>query len=303
MSVNSLLGLSLPVSAGLIGTGFAAKLRAEALQADPRSQLVAVSGHRAESTAELAQAHGAEVSQSWQALLERSDLDLVFICGINRDHGSMVDAALLADKHVVVEYPLALEIDLAAALVDLAEQRQRLLHVEHIELLGGLHNAMQRSLPQVGQPYYVRYSTLNPQYPAPRRWTYRSDLFGFPLMAAVSRVHRLTNLFGEVAEVNCQVAGDDDEDGYFKSCLCTAQLRFTSGLIAEVTYGKGEKIWAASRRMEVHAEQAGLIFEGDRGTLITPDGSSRSRWVPGAACLLETPRAFWTISARVRPST
>jgi biliverdin reductase len=36
---------SLPIKAGLVGTGFAAKLRAEALQADERSHLVAVSGY------------------------------------------------------------------------------------------------------------------------------------------------------------------------------------------------------------------------------------------------------------------
>ncbi|WP_346293293.1 Gfo/Idh/MocA family oxidoreductase [Sphaerothrix gracilis] len=273
MSVTSYPNLSLPVAAGLIGTGYAAKLRAETLQADERSQLVAVAGHTPEHTAEFAQTHGTEAAQNWQQLIERPDLDLVFICGVNRDHGPMVQAALAADKHVVVEYPLALDVDLATALIDLAQQRQRLLHVEHIELLGGLHGAMREYLPQVGQPYYARYSTINPQHPAPRRWTYHSDLFGFPLMAALSRIHRLTDLFGQVAEVNCQFVSDRATDGYFISCLCTAQLSFASGFVAEVTYGKGEKLWAAARRMEVHAEQAGLLFEGENGTLLTPDGT------------------------------
>ncbi|MFE4104747.1 Gfo/Idh/MocA family protein [Almyronema epifaneia] len=270
--MSSQSGSARPVSVGLIGTGYAAKLRAETFQSDPRSQLLSVAGHTPAHTAEFAQNHGAEVAPHWQALIERRDLDLICICGINSDHGSMVQAALQANKHVVVEYPLALDVDLAAKLIELAQQRQRLLHIEHIELLGGLHVAMQSHLPTIGQPYYVRYSTLNPQRPAPQRWTYHGDRFGFPLMAALSRVHRLTNLFGAVAKVGCQFSSDRATAGYFKSCLCTAQLSFTSGLLAEVTYGKGEHIWAASRRMEVHAAQGGLVFEGDTGTLLTAAG-------------------------------
>ncbi|MFM6005605.1 MAG: Gfo/Idh/MocA family oxidoreductase, partial [Sphaerospermopsis kisseleviana] len=40
---------------GLVGTGYAAKLRAEALKQDPRTQLVAIAGHTLEKTAALAQ--------------------------------------------------------------------------------------------------------------------------------------------------------------------------------------------------------------------------------------------------------
>lgn len=256
-----------PIRAGLIGTGYAAARRAEALQADLRSRLVAVSGHTLETTQKFAHTHQALAVDSWQELVAHPDVNLVIICTINRDHGAIARAALDAQKHVVVEYPLAFDPQEAESLIDLAQANGKLLHVEHIELLGGLHEALRQSLPEIGNPFYARYVTITPQRPAPRRWTYHPELFGFPLNGALSRISRLTDLFGKVASVSCQSrfweAGD-----YYTACLCTAQLRFTSGLIAEVTYGKGEAFWQGLRNFEVHGEQGTLLFEGERGRLI-----------------------------------
>jgi len=258
---------SLPIRAGLVGTGFAAKLRAEALQSDSRSRLVAVSGHTPEKTQEFARNHEAIALDSWQQLVEHPELDLVFICTINRDHGAIAQAALEAGKHVVVEYPLALDPIEAESLIALAEAQGKLLHIEHIELLGGLHQALRQALPKIGNPFYARYITIMPQHPAPRRWTYHPKQFGFPFSGALSRIQRFTDLFGDVATVSCQSRFWEAAD-YYRACLCTAQLRFTNNLIAEVTYGKGEVFWQGLRNFEVHGEQGTLVFEGDQGSLI-----------------------------------
>ena len=258
---------SLPIRAGLVGTGFAAKLRAEALQTDSRSRLVAVSGHTPEKTQEFARNHEAIALDSWQQLVEHPELDLVFICTINRDHGAIAQAALEAGKHVVVEYPLALDPIEAESLIALAEAQGKLLHIEHIELLGGLHQALRQALPKIGNPFYARYITIMPQHPAPRRWTYHPKQFGFPFSGALSRIQRFTDLFGDVATVSCQSRFWEAAD-YYRACLCTAQLRFTNNLIAEVTYGKGEVFWQGLRNFEVHGEQGTLVFEGDQGSLI-----------------------------------
>jgi len=152
-------------------------------------------------------------------------------------------------------------------LIALAEAQGKLLHVEHIELLGGLHQALRQALPAIGNPFYARYITIMPQHPAPRRWTYHPEQFGFPLSGALSRIQRFTDLFGDVATVSCQSRFWEASD-YYTACLCTAQLRFTNDLIAEVTYGKGEVFWQGLRNFEVHGEQGTLVFEGDQGSLI-----------------------------------
>lgn len=258
---------------GLVGTGYAAKVRAEAFQADQRSHLVAVVGNDADKTAAFAQIYGAEVEPTYEALVGRADIDLVVIATINRDHGAIARTALEAGNHVVVEYPLALAVSEAKDLITLAQTQQKLLHVEHIELLSSIHQAIRSALPQVGTPFYVRYNDLAPKRPAPDKWTYQLDLFGFPLVGALSRLNRLIDLFGPVKTVSCQARywSRSGAVNTYDTCLCTAQLRFVSGLIADVTYGKGEALWQAERTLTIHGDQGAIALNGDTGTLIQPD--------------------------------
>ncbi|MCL6436075.1 MAG: Gfo/Idh/MocA family oxidoreductase [Leptolyngbyaceae cyanobacterium HOT.MB2.61] len=263
----------LPLKVGLVGTGYAARLRAETLKTDPRTSLVAVAGHTLEKTQEFCQIYGATMIESWEALVTSPLVDLVIICTVNRDHGVIARAALEARKHVIVEYPLALDVFEAEKLVVLAQSQNCLLHVEHIELLSGVHQALKASLPQIGAVFYARYATIKPELPVPQRWSYHQELFGFPLMGALSRLHRLTDLFGPVNTVNCQnrYQKRDSTDSYYTACLCTSQLGFDSGLIAEVTYGKGETFWQTERKFEVHGKKGALILDGEQGTLIQAD--------------------------------
>lgn len=260
----------LPIRVGLVGTGFVAKLRGQTLQEDERSRLVAVAGHTPKKTEEFAQIHRTTALNSWQELVARGDLDLVIISNINRDRGAIIRAALLADCHVVVEYPLCLDPAEAEDLLALATARKRLLHVEHIELLGGVHQTLKQSWNEVGDVAYVSYSTLNPQRFVGRKWTYNRELFGFPLTGALSRLHRLTDVLGQVATVSCQSRFWEmpTEPEYFVSCLCSAQLRFTNGAIASVIYGKGEIFCARERSLEVHGSQGTLIFDREQGQLV-----------------------------------
>lgn len=226
---------------GLVGTGYAAKLRAETLQKDERTDLVAVVGHTVDKTIEFSRTYQAEAIASVAELVQL-DIDIVIVASVNSEHGAIAHTALEHGKHVIVEYPLSLDVQAAESLIALAKAQNKLLHVEHIELLGGLHQALQQNIAQIGTPFYARYSTLNSQYPAPRKWTYNQDLFGFPISGALSRLHRLTNLFGTVDTVSCQNRYWGADKEYYQACLCTTQLKFTSGLVAEVVYGKGETI-------------------------------------------------------------
>lgn len=265
--------LQAPIGIGLVGTGYAAKVRAEVVNAEPRAKLVGIAGNRPESTETFAATHQTQVFSNWQALINHSEVQLVIIANHNHAHAEIARAALFAGKHVVVEYPLALEVSTAESLMALAQNQGCLLHVEHIELLGGVHQALLAALPQVGTPFYARYATITPQHPAPQKWTFNHELFGFPLMGALSRLHRFTNAFGQVTQVGCQANYlPSSVPGYYASCLCSAQLRFASGLIADVIYGKGEGVWVPERQLEVQGDRGALVFNGDAGVLINAQG-------------------------------
>lgn len=254
---------------GIVGTGYAAKKRAEAILADKRAELVYVTGNSPEKIQDFCQNFPITGLDSWQQLVNKEELDLIFVCTINRDHGAIALAALEASKHVVVEYPLALDFSVAAAIISLAASKNKLIHVEHIELIGGLHQAMKQYLSDIGNVFAARYITIAPQREVRPSWKYHREMFGFPLAAALSRIHRLTDLFGELDTVTCHNRyWDVPNTDYFRSCLCNAQLLFDSGIIADVIYGKGDIFWHGHRTFEIHGDQGSLIFEGQKGKLI-----------------------------------
>ncbi len=266
--------INLPIRVGIVGTGFAAKVRAQSLATESRTQLVAVSGRNPERTAEFAQSFEILAVDDWQKLVAMPEIDLVIVGTINGNHGAIVRAAVAAGKHTIVEYPLALDFLEATEIVKLAAAKKVLLHVEHIELLGGLHQTMREWLDRLGEVHYARYSTIVPQRPVPEKWTFNRTEFGFPLVAALSRLHRFTDLFGSIESINCHNQYWGGVGDYYQTCLCNAQFRFkNTNAIGEVVYGKGEGLWQGSRKFEVHGEKGALIFDGDEGVFIQ-DGTS-----------------------------
>ena len=198
------------IRVGLIGTGYAAKKRAVAFMADGRSVVVAIasqSPNRAQTFVQtLAQSAPAKssvpeihIESDAIALIHRDDIDLVVITTANDLHGSLVQAALTAGKHVVVEYPLSLDVTEAEELIALATRQERLLHVEHIEVLSSIHGVLKENLERIGTPSYGRYASFKSDRPAPDKWSYHAQKLGFPLVGALARVNRLIDIFGPVA--------------------------------------------------------------------------------------------------------
>lgn len=269
------------ICVGLAGTGYAAQKRAEAIANDKRSHLLAIYGSQFDRVRPFCEAYGAKSVASYVDLVADPDIDLVMVSTMNHLHGAIARAALQAGKHTVVEYPLALDVAEAEQLIALAHQHQRLLHVEHIELLSGIHQAMVETLPSIGTPFYAQSISLRAESSVPQKWSYHPEQVGFPLVGALSRIQRWVSTFGNVSTVSCQsrfwaVDGELYETPEmrvpYRSCLCSAQLRFTSGLIADVVYGKGVDIWETGRSLDIHGESGMIHLESSEGYLRTADG-------------------------------
>ncbi len=255
---------------GLIGTGYAARQRAKTLAGDPRVELVGFSGHST-PTSEQFQAESSLPSWSEEELWKRAEV--VFIASVNGEHARQVRAALEHGLHVVVEYPLALDLIEAQSLVALAQRGQRLLHVEHIELLSGIHESLRRELGSVGTVNLVSYRSVNAKKPDLERWTFSKELFGFPLVGALSRLSRLIDLVGPVESVFCQNRYFGLEADRYRGCLCMAQLQFTNGALGELIYAKGEGSWQSETRLEISGSNGTLIHEGERLVAINDTGT------------------------------
>ncbi|MGK7939163.1 MAG: Gfo/Idh/MocA family protein [Crocosphaera sp.] len=284
--------LSHPIKIGIVGTGYAAKRRAETFIADERSQLCFVTGYTAENVAEFCQSYNVSSYDKWEDLVTDESLDLIVICKVNQLHGEVTKLALENNKNVIIEYPLSLDYEEAVELLELAKKKEKLLHIEHIEILGSMHRAVQKYLPQIGKVFYGRYVTIDKKNPAPIRWTFNKQLFGFPFKAALPRIHRFTHLFGEVKGANCHLKyWDREEKDYYHGCLCDAQLLFKNGLIVDLIYGKGDIFIESDRTFELHGEKGKIIFEGIEGKLITSEGSEPIE--------LESRRGLFAMDSRI----
>ncbi|WP_275001442.1 Gfo/Idh/MocA family protein [Promicromonospora iranensis] len=129
------------VGVGIVGMGGIGMMHARALrELAGRARLVAFSGREPASPPGLA----AQPAQRLEAddVIAHPDVDVVTICTPSGTHAAWALAALEAGRHVVVEKPLALDVDDALQVARAARERglmvsmisQRRLEAEHVAL-------------------------------------------------------------------------------------------------------------------------------------------------------------------------
>ncbi|MBP0615603.1 Gfo/Idh/MocA family protein [Jiella mangrovi] len=97
-----------PIRWGIIGTGHIARRFAGDLRHSATGRLVAVGSRDAGKAAAFAAQFGDEIaSGETAAVLERGDVDAVYVGTVNRAHAPLALSALEAGKPVLVEKPLA----------------------------------------------------------------------------------------------------------------------------------------------------------------------------------------------------
>ncbi|NCG17475.1 MAG: Gfo/Idh/MocA family oxidoreductase [Rhodobacterales bacterium] len=166
----------------VVGVGRAGIARSRAIQADPFGALVCTWRGRNQ--------HLLDCSAATDLTDALRQVDAVAICSPDVAHGDQIGAALRANKHVVVEFPICHSSTEAAALFELARTMDKTLHVAHIELLHGpqrlLHEALQRPTSSAS----LAFSRPGPLGSA------RELAFG-----NIARLHRLVDLFGPVTHL------------------------------------------------------------------------------------------------------
>ncbi len=115
---------SRPIQVGIVGTGYAAKRRAETFIEDERSQVYGVTGYTPENVADFCQTYDVSAYENWQDLVTNENLDLVVICNANHLHGKVTKLALENNKNVIIEYPLSLDYKEASELLELAKKKK-----------------------------------------------------------------------------------------------------------------------------------------------------------------------------------
>ena len=115
------------IRVGVVGCGRVAQQRHLPIIADlPGTELVAVSDLDAETREKVAEKYSLkEIYEDYQELVVSKTLDAVMIATPTQFHAKVAVAALRADKHVMIEKPLALSLDEVDQLETAAAQSSR----------------------------------------------------------------------------------------------------------------------------------------------------------------------------------
>ena len=118
---------------GLIGLGAASNRQLQAIAAVASARLVAAADIDAEKLARIQQQYGCRGYVDYRELVADEEVDLVVICLPHFLHLEASVAALEAGRHVLVEKPMAVDVEQCDRMIEAAARVERLLSVGHMQ--------------------------------------------------------------------------------------------------------------------------------------------------------------------------
>lgn len=115
----------------IIGCGFISKKHAEAIKKIPDARLVAVSDMVEERMKPYVEEYGATAYKDFKEMLKNGDIDIVCICTPSGLHASLAVEVANSKKHIVVEKPIAMNLEGANTIIEAATVNNIKLSVVH----------------------------------------------------------------------------------------------------------------------------------------------------------------------------
>ncbi len=157
------------VGYALIGSGRFGFFACQEHAALPEVELRAVADIDHEAAKRVAETLGVSAAGSVDEILNRSDVELVYIASPPWTHRELVEKALNANKHVLCEKPIALTLDDARAMLELAQQRGLLLATNLLMHYDPLCEVVKQIIDQrlLGEPLHGFFENYAKDEPLP----------------------------------------------------------------------------------------------------------------------------------------
>ncbi len=145
----------------VIGVGYLGRFHADKLASLPQSELIAIADIDPSVAKTIAQALGVEAVFDHRELLGR--VEAVSIAVPTQQHFAIARDFLRHNAHVLLEKPITVTLAEAQALVELAERRQRVLQIGHLERFNPAVLAAMDGI--IKQPLFIESHRLAPFKP------------------------------------------------------------------------------------------------------------------------------------------
>jgi predicted dehydrogenase len=223
------------IGVGVIGVGLLGERHARVWNEIPGARLVAVADASPKRAEHVGASLGVAAYSETAALLTRDDVQAVSIATPDHLHALPVLAALRAGKHVLVEKPLATDLDEAVAMVAAARDAGRTLMVNYSQRFVPEFNWAKRQIETgvIGTPQIVR-SLKDDRISVPTemlRWSAQSSPIFFMTSHDLDLVRwylddEVESVYAQEASGVLRARGIDVHDGV------EAVVRFRRGAVA-----------------------------------------------------------------------
>ncbi len=181
--------------------------------------------------------YGIEAVNTFEELINRSDIEAIYVPQPPALHYKWAKEALLAGKHVLVEKPATIKFNLTNELVELAKEKQLVLHENY---MFQYHNQIKEimKLIQEGIVGEVRLYKANFGFPmrAQNDFRYNRELGGGALLDAGGYAIKLaTLLLGETVQVDSACL--NTISGYDVDIYGNASLSNAEGEVCQIGFG------------------------------------------------------------------
>lgn len=163
----------------VLGAGFMGGTHAHAWSTLPDVEIAAIYAHSADRAQPLAEELGTRWVDDLDALLEDRSIDAIDICLPTPEHRGALETVLRAGKHVLLEKPLALTAEDAAAMVALVERSDATVMIAHVLRFWPEYVELKRIVDsgELGRPLSA-YATRRQPFPAWSTLFAQADLTG-----------------------------------------------------------------------------------------------------------------------------
>ena len=261
------------IKIGIIGSGGMARHHLTRFAAMEDADLVAIASRNEQTGTQLAAAHKAAFIPEWGYLIEREDIDGIVICTHNDSHGEIALAALRADKHVFVEYPLASDVSEGETALKLAEKRGRVLRVSHPEAVSNTHKALKQKIGELGDLLLTSFVRLTPGRGARPEILFNLPVSGTPAHFFIYHIYPIVDFFGGATSVKKRAVYEGlREDGRYDRFVNTLTVEFKQGGIGQWTWAGGVAINAAEEHERYVLTEGTISDAGGEWHRTTPAG-------------------------------
>lgn len=151
-----------PLNVAVIGTGWCGGIRAVACEQHPLCGELHIAETNADRLAEVAaETNPVTATDEWESLIARDDIDVAMISATPETlHYPMAKAALEAGKHVLLEKPIALRLEEADEMIEIAESNDLKFTVGYSQRFNAKQAFAKRSLMagDLGEPSSILVS-------------------------------------------------------------------------------------------------------------------------------------------------